>query len=132
MDGGLEGDVDGREERFLLEDGGGEDEQVDDNGANEDLRGGLDTPALQDNSENFNESVPDNSINKFTFLLTNARSLAPKLESFFENFSERDVDLCVVTETWLSCGPGLLQDDSVDLRLGVGIGALHCGREDGR
>ena len=41
-------------------------------------------------------------INSFNFLLTNARSLAPKIDSFVENFNERDIDLCVVTETWLA------------------------------
>ena len=66
------------------------------------------------------------------FNLTNARSLAPKIDSFVENFHERDTDLCVVTEMWLTEDAGLLADGSVDLRLRECIGALHCGRGGGR
>ena len=64
--------------------------------------------------------------------MTNARSLAPKTDSFVENFTERNIDLCVVTETWLTEGAGLLSDGSVDLRLGEGIGTIHCLRPGGR
>ena len=42
------------------------------------------------------------------------------------------MDLCVVTETWLYEGSGLLLDGSVDLQLGEGIGTLHCGRSNRR
>ena len=38
----------------------------------------------------------------------------------------------MVTETWLSEGSGLLADGAVDLRLGEGIGVLHCGRPSGQ
>ena len=36
--------------------------------------------------------------------LINARSLAPKLESLAENFSERDWTFAIITETWLVKG----------------------------
>ena len=82
-----------------------------------------------------NDSVgPMNSppeINNFNFMLTNARSLAPKLDSFIENFNERNIDLSVVTETWLQDNHGLLQDGDVALSLGEGIGAIHRGRPPG-
>ena len=89
------------------------------------------------NNQDGNESSSSNDndrvhVNKFTFLLTNARSLAPKIDSLIENFSERDVDLCVVTETWLNDESGLLEDEGVDLSLGEGISTFHCGRPVGR
>ena len=87
-----------------------------------------------ENENDCEESINNKSTNPittFNFLLTNARSLAPKIDSFVENFHERDTDLCVVTETWLNEGSGLLQDGSVDLGLGEGIGAAHCGRRIG-
>ena len=103
---------------------GGGDDEIDNNdrGSNEYER------------EEPNESMSSNqrSINTFNFLLTNARSLAPKMDSFIENFSERDTDLGVVTENWLCEGAGLLRDGSIDLRNGEGIGAIHCGRNEGR
>ena len=72
------------------------------------------------------------TINDFKFLLTNARSLPPKIDSFVENFEEHDVDLAVVTETWLYEGSELLSDGAVDLDLGEGIGTVHIGREGRR
>ena len=50
---------------------------------------------------NTDERTPKNI---FRFLLTNARSLAPKIDSFIENFHERDINLCIATETWLAEG----------------------------
>ena len=35
-----------------------------------------------------NKSLDSVNVNAFTFLLTNARSLAPKIDSFVENFHE--------------------------------------------
>ena len=88
---------------------------------------------MEETEQNMEDSTNEPSkINAFNFLLTNARSLAPKLDSFVENFQERDIDLAVVTETWLYEGCDLLADGSVDLRLGEGIGALHCGRSGRR
>ena len=49
--------------------------------------------APDSNLESDNEPSARRSINDFTFLLTNARSLAPKIDNFVENFHERDVDL---------------------------------------
>ena len=88
----------------------------------------------QDEQDVNNDSHEDPALsqNKFNFLLTNARSLAPKIDSFIENFEERDVDLCVVTETWLNTASGLLEDEGVDLCLGEGISFFHCGRPVGR
>ena len=98
---------------------GGEDDN--DNDPGDDMGEGL------DNRSDDNGDVQIH-VNKFNFLLTNARSLAPKIDSFVENFEERNIDLCVVTETWCHDGVGLLEDDGVDLRLGEGISSFHCGR----
>ena len=65
--------------------------------------------------------------NDLNFMLTNARSLAPKVDSFLENFTERNIDICVVTETWLHDEMGLLQDEGVNFDLGEGIGVVHRG-----
>ena len=84
-------------------------------------------------SPNENENDSDQvHVNKFSFIITNARSLAPKIDSLIENFNERDADLCVVTETWLNEESGLLADDALDLDLGEGITTFHCGRPPGR
>ena len=88
---------------------------------------------LSKNDERSGSNDARNAKNKLNFLLTNARSSAPKLDSFIENFQERDIDLCVVSETWLDDGQsGLLQDDGLDLHLGEGISSFHCGRPVGR
>ena len=68
-------------------------------------------------------SVSSDGINRFNFLLTNARSLTPKVDSFIENFQERDIDLCVVTETWLHEEQGIFMDDGV--ALDVGLSLIH-------
>ena len=85
---------------------GGEDDN--DNDPGDDMGEGL------DNRSDDNGDVQIH-VNKFNFLLTNARSLAPNVDSFIENFHERDIDLCVITETWLNTESGLLEDEGVDL-----------------
>ena len=40
--------------------------------------------------------------NSFTVVLINARSLIPKLGSFYDVLCELDVDLALITETWLT------------------------------
>ena len=63
-----------------------------------------------------------------TIINTNARSLAPKIDSLIECFSELEVDVAVVTETWLKGGE-LLEKDISDLELGAGIGAVVKNRQ---
>ena len=41
---------------------------------------------------------------------------------------ERNIDLCVVTETWLHDESGVLMDDATPLSLGEGVGVVHRGR----
>ena len=86
---------------------------------------------LLDSSANNLSTDSKGEINTFNFMLTNARSLAPKLDSFIENFNERNIDLSVVTETWLQDNMGILMDGDVALSLGEGIGVIHRGRPPG-
>ena len=81
--------------------------------------------ALGPDTNNSSASHSKEEINVFNFMLSNACSLAPKIDSFIENFNERDIDLCVITETWF-------HDDGVPLSLGEGIGVVHAGRPVGR
>ena len=60
-------------------------------------------------------------------LLTNARSLAPKYKSFLTNVEEREIDIAVVTESWLMDGAGL-DEDVRDLELGSGIALVYKNR----
>ena len=83
---------------------------------NEEINNDESLSAGENNEVDINNDVNDTTsdgqekINNFNFILTNARSLAPKIDSFLENFNERDIDLAVVTETWLYEGSGLLND----------------------
>ena len=41
---------------------------------------------------------------KLLFLLTNARSLSPKINSLIQYFADFELDLAVITESWLASG----------------------------
>ena len=62
-----------------------------------------------------------------TIINTSARSLTPKIDSLIECFSELEVDIAVVTETWMRTGEEL-DRNLQDLSLGSGIGALFRNR----
>ena len=59
---------------------------------------------------------------QFNFLLTNARSLAPKIESLLDYFEELDLSMAIVAESWLKPGEDL---EKVDLQFGESISVLH-------
>ena len=63
-----------------------------------------------------------------TIINTNARSLAPKIDSLLDCFSELEADLAVITETWLRDGPEL-ERDLQDLDDGAGVLSLTKNRE---
>ena len=54
---------------------------------------------------------------------TNARSLAPKIDSLLDCFDELSVDIAVVTETWFRDGPDLSRDLE-DLEHGAAVSTL--------
>ena len=64
---------------------------------------------------------------KINLLLTNARSLAPKIESFVRNVEEREIDLSVVTESWFR-GGNEQAETLQDLELGSGLGVIYKNR----
>ena len=60
-------------------------------------------------------------------LVTNARSLSPKIASLHEIFSEHDLDIALITESWLKDGR-TLDRDVVDLEHGTGLKILYKNR----
>ena len=67
----------------------------------------------------------------FRFIVSNARSLAPKISSLIDNFNELDLNLAIITESWLRPGTGLAQD-STDLEHGEGLKIIHKSRPSKR
>ena len=65
---------------------------------------------------------------ELTLINTNARSLAPKIDSLIDCFDEMSVDIAVVTETWFREGQELRQDLE-DLELGAAISTIVRCRE---
>ena len=64
----------------------------------------------------------------FNLLLTNARSLAPKLESLIEHITEYDISAAIVSESWLRPGAQLEQEID-DLRKAEGLDLIHHSRK---
>ena len=65
--------------------------------------------------------------NNINFILTNARSLAPKIESLITTFEELDVAVGIVTESWLKDSKEL-DRDLKDLELGRSIKLIYKNR----
>ena len=93
-----------------------------------------DTSSLDDVSDNeLNMALIDDEKsfkkkNELTIINTNARSLTPKIDSLLDCFSELEVDIAIVTETWLRDGPALTQDLR-DLELGADVLTLTKNRD---
>ena len=60
-------------------------------------------------------------------LLTNARSLSPKISSLHTMFDEHDIDIALVTESWLRDG-SVLDRDVIDLEHGSDLKILYKNR----
>ena len=84
---------------------GSENEQFDDQ-LDEDTPGSHDIALLE--AENKTAGIDD-----FMIINTNARSLCPKAQSFIDCFTELDVNLATVTETWFGDSPDLQADPKV-------------------
>ena len=67
------------------------------------------------------------SINGINVLITNARSLSPKIESLQNNFETHDLDFALVTESWLNDGE-TLDKDIIDLEHGTDLKILYKNR----
>ena len=59
--------------------------------------------------------------------MTNARSLSPKIQSLHNYFSEFDLDVALVTESWLKDG-AVLDRDLVDLEYGTDLKIIYKNR----
>ena len=66
-------------------------------------------------------------INGINVLITNARSLSPKIESLQNNFEAHELDFALVTESWLNDGE-TLNKDIIDLEHGTGLKILYKNR----
>ena len=60
-------------------------------------------------------------------MLTNARSLSPKIQSLHTFFNEHDLDVALVTESWLKDGE-VLDRDVIDLEYGTGLKIIYRNR----
>ena len=67
----------------------------------------------------------------FNLLLTNARSLAPKMNSLIDYMRELDTAVAIVTESWLKPGRQL-DEDIDDLTKAENLGLIHCSRRTNR
>ena len=67
----------------------------------------------------------------FKILLTNARSLSPKIESLHDQFAHHDIDVALITESWLKDG-SVLDRDIIDLEYGTNLKILYKNRPKGR
>ena len=61
------------------------------------------------------------------FLLTNARSLAPKIDSLVDFFEELDAHFCILSESWLVDANGL-EEQLADFCIRIGHRGLVKGR----
>ena len=60
-------------------------------------------------------------------MLTNARSLSPKIESLQNNFTEHELDFALITESWLK-DSAILDRDVIDLEFGTNLKILYKNR----
>ena len=102
-------------------------------------------PSVEDKQSNFrvdndtNDYQTKKPVNKnpkprrlvLNFILSNARSLAPKIVSLLDYFSDLDLHFSIITESWLKPGWGL-ENDIVDLNFGQDIDLLHKSRQSRR
>ena len=63
----------------------------------------------------------------YKFLLTNVRSLSPKIHSLHTAFVEHELDFALVTESWLKDG-SVLDNDVIDLEWGTNLKILYKNR----
>lgn len=68
-----------------------------------------------------------NGTHGYKFLLTNARSLSPKIHSLHTAFIEHDLDFALVTESWLKDGH-VLDRDIIDLEWGTDLKIIYKNR----
>ena len=72
----------------------------------------------------FFDEVDQNKYTKLRILLTNARSLSPKIMSLINYFEELDLTIAIITESWLADGK-TLDDDLAELELGTNLTVIY-------
>ena len=82
-------------------------------------------------NENVRNSIKRIKKTTFDFIVTNARSLAPKIESVITAFNELDLHFAVIAESWLKECKNL-SDDLDDLNDGENISIIHKSRKSRR
>ena len=80
---------------------------------------------------NVNKGLNKRKTVKLSVLLANARSLAPKMESLIEYFTEHDLHAAIITESWLKDGEAL-EEAKTDLEMGEDISIIHRNRRSKR
>lgn len=102
-------------------------------GANDSLSNN-ENSVSDDNSANTNEMTIKDTLTEddycMNFLLTNARSLTPKIDSLLHAFGSLRLHFACVTETWFRGGT-LLEQSLGDLEGASGVKTIHRSR-DGR
>lgn len=78
------------------------------------------------NTDDFSDISNTDSF-EIRMLLTNARSLSPKIKSLIEMFDELDLHFAVVTESWLKDGE-ILDRDIIDLEYGTQLKIIYKNR----
>ena len=82
------------------------------------------------NPDNLNDHPTQagiNSFHDFKMLLTNARSLSPKINSLHTFFREHKLDFSLITESWLK-DSALLDRDIIDLEWGTNLKIIYKNR----
>lgn len=69
-----------------------------------------------------------NKDHEFKLLLTNARSLSPKINSLQTYFESHELDVALVTESWLRSGE-MLDRDVIDLEWGTNLKIIYKNRQ---
>ena len=78
-----------------------------------------------------NKRLLNKKTSSFRYILSNARSLKPKIESLIDYFDELDLHLAIVTESWLKPGREL-ERNTRDLESGQRLAILHKSRPTNR
>ena len=71
------------------------------------------------------------AVSSFRYILTNARSLTPKIESLLDFFDELDLQMAIITESWLKPGKDL-ERSLRDLEDGERLKIIHKSRPSKR
>ena len=84
-------------------------------------------PSPSSNMPAANNILPSTSENKLSIILTNARSLSPKICSLIDLYKELDITAGIITESWFVNGP-TLDKELQDLELGTALKTIYKNR----